>query len=124
MSYVSLQPRGLYQLLIRLSIPHFVSSSKPIIQDDWLIDGNCIAWDEASEKAKSFVSQLTMSEKIGLVTGSYGRAPFLSYVGTLAPVERLNYTGLCMLDGSNGVNRADGVSVFASGITVAATSHV
>lgn len=67
------------------------------------------------------MSQLTISEKTGLVTGSYSPAPFLPCVGTLAPVERLNYTGLCMSDGPNGVNRADGVSVFASGITVAAT---
>ncbi|KAI4610047.1 hypothetical protein J4E83_008612 [Alternaria metachromatica] len=66
-----------------------------------------LAWDEASEKAKSFVSQLTMSEKIGLVTGSYGSGPILPCVGTLAAVERLNYTGLCMSDGPNGVNRAD-----------------
>ena len=62
-----------------------------------------------------------MSEKIGLVTGSYGGGPVLPCVGTLAAVERLDYTGLCMSDGPNGVNRQDSVSVFASGITVAAT---
>jgi len=67
------------------------------------------------------VSQLTMSEKVGLVTGSYGSGPILPCVGTLAAIERLNYTGLCMSDGPNGVNRQDSVSVFASGITVAAT---
>jgi beta-glucosidase len=79
------------------------------------------AWDEASEKARNFVYQLTISEKIGLATGSYGSGPFLPCVGTLAPVERFNYSGMCFSDGPNGVNRADGVSVFASGITVAAT---
>lgn len=67
------------------------------------------------------MSQLSVSEKVGLVTGSYGKAPLPPCVGTLAPVERLNYTGLCMSDGPNGVNRADGVSVFASGVTVSAT---
>lgn len=67
------------------------------------------------------MSHLTVSEKIGLATGSYGSSLFLPCVGTLAPIERLNYSGLCMSDGPNGVNRADGVSVFASGITVAAT---
>jgi beta-glucosidase len=67
------------------------------------------------------VSHLTISEKIGLATGSYGSPPFLPCVGTLAPIERLNYSGLCMSDGPNGVNRADRVSVFASSITVAAT---
>lgn len=67
------------------------------------------------------MSQLAISEKVGLVTGSYGSAALLPCIGTLAPIERLNYSGLCMSDGPNGVNRADGVSVFASGITVAAT---
>jgi len=67
------------------------------------------------------VSQLTSSEKVGLVTGSYGSGPFMPCLGTLAPITRLNYSGICMSDGPNGVNRADGVSVFASGITVAAT---
>ena len=36
-------------------------------------------------------------------------------------IERLNYNGLCMSDGPAGLSRSDGVSVFASGITVAAT---
>jgi len=67
------------------------------------------------------VSQLTISEKIGFATGSYGTGPFMPCIGTLAPVERLNYSGMCFSDGPNGINRADGVSVFASGITVAAT---
>ncbi|KAL2782933.1 glycosyl hydrolase family 3 N terminal domain-containing protein [Aspergillus keveii] len=79
-----------------------------------------LSWAEASEKASTFVSQLTTVEKVGLVTGAYGSG-LLPCVGTIAPIERLGFDGLCLSDGPAGVARSDGVSVFASGITVAAT---
>ncbi|CAN9255447.1 unnamed protein product [Alternaria alternata] len=80
-----------------------------------------LSWTEATVKATHFVSQLNTTEKIGLVTGSYGSSPALPCVGTLVAIERLNYTDLCLSDGPAGLSRSDGVSVFASGITVAAT---
>ncbi|KAJ6037697.1 hypothetical protein N7444_010402 [Penicillium canescens] len=79
-----------------------------------------LTWAEASEKAGNFVSQLSTPEKVGLVTGSYGSG-LLPCVGTIAAIERLGFDGLCLSDGPAGVARSDGVSVFASGITVAAT---
>jgi beta-glucosidase len=75
----------------------------------------------ATEKAKAFVAQLEIVEKIGLVTGSYGQGAPLPCVGSISAIERLNFTGLCYSDGPSGYGRADGVSVFPSGITVAAT---
>jgi beta-glucosidase len=75
---------------------------------------------EASEKASNFVSKLNISEKVGLVTGASG-SPLLPCVGKIAAIERLGFDGLCFSDGPAGVARSDGVSVFASGITVAAT---
>ncbi|KAF7677231.1 hypothetical protein GT037_005443 [Alternaria burnsii] len=80
-----------------------------------------LSWTEAAVKATHFVSQLNTTEKIDLVTGSYGSSPALPCVGMLVAIERLNYTGLCLSDGPAGLSRSDGVSVFASGITVAAT---
>ncbi|CAI7599720.1 unnamed protein product [Penicillium palitans] len=79
-----------------------------------------LAWAEASEKAGSFVSQLSTPEKVGLVTGAYGSG-LLPCVGTIAAIKRLDFDGLCFSDGPAGLARSDGVSVFASGITVAAT---
>ncbi|KAG9187063.1 beta-glucosidase [Alternaria panax] len=90
----------------------------------WAVDApfrTALSWTEASEKATDFVSQLNTTEKIGLVTGSYGSSPALPCVGTLVSIKRLNYTGLCLSDGPAGLSRSDGVSVFASGITVAAS---
>lgn len=78
------------------------------------------SWDEALSKARSFVAKLTTDEKIGLVTGGYTQ-PSLPCVGSVGGIERLEFDGLCFSDGPAGYSRSDGVSVFASGITVAAT---
>jgi len=88
----------------------------------WLTyHAGAVAQANATEKAKAFLSQLETAEKIGLVTGSYGSGALLPCVGTIAAIERLNFSGLCYSDGPSGYARSDGVSVFPSGITVAAT---
>lgn len=79
-----------------------------------------VAWSEALTKAENFVSNLTLSEKIGLVSGGY-LGPSLACVGSIGPISRQGFDGLCYSDGPNGVARSDGVSVFPSGITAAAT---
>lgn len=78
-----------------------------------------IAWSEASAKAQDFVSNLTVTEKIGLVSGGYN--PGGACVGTIGPVSRLNFSGLCFSDGPSGYSRSDSVSVFPAGITIAST---
>lgn len=75
-------------------------------------------WDDAVQLAQGLISQLTLGEKVMMITGN-GSAGYC--IGNIAPVPRLNFTGICMLDGPNAVNRADLVSVFPSGITAAAT---
>ncbi|KAH7195802.1 glycosyl hydrolase family 3 N terminal domain-containing protein [Fusarium oxysporum] len=42
-------------------------------------------------------------------------------VGTIGKVERLGFRGICFSDGPSGYARSDGVSVFSSGLTAAAT---
>ena len=74
-------------------------------------------WDAAYLKAVSFVAQLNASEKVNLVTGGYDAGPC---IGNIGPVSRLGFKGLCFSDGPIGVNRADLVSVFPSGITAVA----
>ncbi|KAJ2894000.1 putative beta-glucosidase G [Zalerion maritima] len=76
------------------------------------------AWDVAYHRASNFVSSLTFEEKIHMVTGD----SYAGYcVGNLATQSRANFTGLCMSDGPQAVNRADLISIFPSGVTVAAT---
>lgn len=66
------------------------------------------------------MSQLDTSEKVGLVSGGY-LSKSLACVGAIGAIERLGFEGICFSDGPSGYARSDGVSVFPSGITVAAT---
>ncbi|KAK2598751.1 hypothetical protein N8I77_012139 [Diaporthe amygdali] len=75
-------------------------------------------WDAAAQLAQNLILQLTLDEKVEMITGN-GSAG--NCIGNIAAIPRLNFTGLCMLDGPTAVNRADLVSVFPSGITAAAT---
>ncbi|KAI1758515.1 glycoside hydrolase family 3 protein [Hypoxylon sp. FL1150] len=77
-------------------------------------------WSDALEKAIEFVTNLTLIEKIGVVSGGYF-SPGLACVGSIGPITRLDFNGICFSDGPAGVARSDGVSVFPSGITAAAT---
>ncbi|GJC97754.1 hypothetical protein ColKHC_06580 [Colletotrichum higginsianum] len=82
--------------------------------------GSLTAWEEASEKAREFVAQLSLDEKIGIASGGYSK-PQLQCVGSVGPIERLGFGGMCFSDGPAGYSRSDSVSVFPSGITVAAS---
>ncbi|KAF3030327.1 hypothetical protein E8E12_000460 [Didymella heteroderae] len=73
-------------------------------------------WDAALEKARKFVSALTVDEKAQMVTGTSGPC-----VGNIAPIERLNFSGLCLHDGPLSVRQAIYVSVFSAGVSAAAS---
>lgn len=76
-------------------------------------------WDAAAERARAFVSELWMEEKIILVTGN--STTLQGCVGNIAPIPRVDFPGLCYMDGPQAVNRADGVSIFPSGVSAGAT---
>ncbi|KAM0328877.1 hypothetical protein ACHAQA_005293 [Verticillium albo-atrum] len=61
-------------------------------------------WDEAINLADKFVAQLTLTEKIGMVQGNSSVGPC---IGNIGGVPRLGFRGLCMVNGPNGLNRAD-----------------
>ena len=76
-------------------------------------------WTFAVEKARTFVAQLTLEEKVNLTTGvgwQGGRC-----VGNISPIERVGFDGLCLEDAPLGVRFADGVTAFPSGLNAAAT---
>ncbi|EXA35986.1 hypothetical protein FOVG_13102 [Fusarium oxysporum f. sp. pisi HDV247] len=78
------------------------------------------SWENASDQARAFIAQLNTTEKIGIATCGYRRdGP--ACVGTIGKVERLGFQGICFSDGPSGYARSDGVSVFSSGLTAAAT---
>ncbi|RDW58265.1 putative beta-glucosidase G [Coleophoma crateriformis] len=73
-------------------------------------------WAEALIKAETFLAQLTLEEKSGIVTGTTGPC-----VGNVGPITRLGFKGICIQDGPVAVREADYVSVFPAGITTAAS---
>ncbi|KAK5130730.1 hypothetical protein LTR08_001717 [Meristemomyces frigidus] len=73
-------------------------------------------WTDAFAQASDFVNQLTAEEKTLLVTGTPGPC-----VGNIAPIPRLNFSGLCLQDGPLAIRIASYASVFPAGVSVAAS---
>ncbi|KAM0343549.1 hypothetical protein ACHAPU_008444 [Fusarium lateritium] len=71
-------------------------------------------------QADNFVAKLNITEKTGMVTGILGETSG-GCVGNISPIERLNFFGFCLQDGPQAMNRADLVSIFPSGLTMAAS---
>ncbi|KAI1173955.1 glycoside hydrolase family 3 protein [Nemania sp. FL0916] len=76
-------------------------------------------WQEAYVKARDFVSQLTLAEKVNLTTGIGWESG--QCVGEVGSVPRLGLRGLCMQDSPLGIRFGDFASAFTSGQTVAAS---
>ncbi|KAI1486125.1 glycoside hydrolase family 3 protein [Biscogniauxia mediterranea] len=76
-------------------------------------------WEEAYAKAKDFVSQMTLLEKVNLTTGVGWQGE--QCVGQTGSVPRLGLRSLCLQDSPLGIRYGDYVSAFSSGQTVAAS---
>ena len=74
-------------------------------------------WDEAVALATTFAKQMTLEEKCNMTAGVPGVC-----VGTVTPVPRLNFNGLCFKDSPSGVgNHVPFSTAFVAGIQIAAT---
>ncbi|KAF8638262.1 hypothetical protein AX17_002284 [Amanita inopinata Kibby_2008] len=78
-------------------------------------------WDEAYSLASTTVSQLTLDEKVGIVTGNGQLNSQRRCVGETHPVPRLGIPSLCFNDGPAGLRLVKKDTGFPSGINVAAT---
>ncbi|KAI9679761.1 MAG: hypothetical protein M1817_004775 [Caeruleum heppii] len=76
-------------------------------------------WADAYRKAREFVSQLTLLEKVNLTTGVGWQLE--RCVGQVGAIPRLGFRSLCLQDSPLGVRLTDYNSVFPAGITAAAT---
>ncbi|KAK7741991.1 beta-glucosidase [Cytospora paraplurivora] len=92
--------------------------SPPQYPSPWA-DPDAVGWEDAYAKAKAFVSQLTLLEKVNLTTGVGWESEVC--VGNVGTVPRLGLNSYCMQDSPVGIRFADWVSVFPSGQTTAAT---
>ncbi|KAI2427799.1 hypothetical protein LOZ52_002874 [Ophidiomyces ophidiicola] len=76
-------------------------------------------WKDAYQKAREFVSQLTLQEKVNLTTGVGWTQE--ACVGQVGSIPRLGFHSLCMQDGPLGIRFADYVTAFPAGVNVGAT---
>ncbi|KAK0622803.1 glycoside hydrolase family 3 protein [Immersiella caudata] len=95
-----------------------LATSPPFYPTPWM-DPAAAGWEAAYQKAKDFVSQLTLLEKVNLTTGVGWESE--QCVGNIGSIPRLGLRSLCMHDSPAGVRGADYSSVFPSGQTTAAT---
>ncbi|QSZ35750.1 hypothetical protein DSL72_006872 [Monilinia vaccinii-corymbosi] len=92
-------------------------SSPPSYPSPWMNGKG--QWGDAYLKAKKFVSQLTLLEKVNLTTGVGWEGE--ACVGNTGSIPRLDFPGLCLQDSPLGVRSADLASAFPSGMNAAAT---
>ncbi|KAI1433602.1 glycoside hydrolase family 3 protein [Xylaria sp. CBS 124048] len=95
-----------------------LATSEPHYPSPWM-NPNAVGWEDAYAKAKSFVSQLTLAEKVNLTTGIGWEGG--QCVGEVGSIPRLGMRGLCMQDSPLGIRFADYASAFSSGQLVAAS---
>lgn len=74
-------------------------------------------WADAVQKARLFVSQLTLEEKSNLTCGAAIPNGCNGYV---APISRLGFEGLCLQDGAHGIRNTELVNSYPSEIHVGA----
>ncbi|KAK0630878.1 glycosyl hydrolase family 3 N terminal domain-containing protein [Bombardia bombarda] len=95
-----------------------LATSDPSYPSPWM-DPEADGWEDAYAKARAFVSQLTLLEKVNLTTGVGWEGE--QCVGQNGAIPRLGLRSLCMHDSPVGVRGSDFNSVFPSGQTAAAT---
>ncbi|KAL5113430.1 hypothetical protein ACEQ8H_008698 [Pleosporales sp. CAS-2024a] len=99
----------------QFNIEHTQYGTSPPVYPSPNITGSG-GWDAALQKARAFVSNLTLEEKAKMVTGTPGPC-----VGNILPIPRLNFKGLCLQDGPLAIRQAVDASVFPAGLSVAAS---
>ena len=99
------------------TVPAGYESSPPKYPSPW---GEGLGdWADAYAKARDFVSQLTLTEKVNLTTGVGWEGE--KCVGNNGEIPRLGFRALCMQDSPLGVRFADFVTAFPAGVTAATT---
>ncbi|KAF4983088.1 hypothetical protein FZEAL_1417 [Fusarium zealandicum] len=92
--------------------------SPPHYPSPWM-DPEATGWQDAYAKAKDFVSQLTLLEKVNLTTGVGWMGE--RCVGNVGSIPRVGLRGLCMQDGPLGIRLSDYNSAFPTGMTAGAS---
>ncbi|KAI0018481.1 glycosyl hydrolase family 3 N terminal domain-containing protein [Xylariomycetidae sp. FL0641] len=106
------------------------ASAQDIIQDDTFFYGQSPpvyptpetpaqgAWADSVTKARNFVGQLTLEEKVNLTGGVTSQT---GCSGFIPAIPRLDFPGICLTDSGNGLRGTDYVTGWPSGIHVGAS---
>ncbi|KAI1407528.1 glycoside hydrolase family 3 protein [Hypoxylon sp. FL1857] len=120
--------KALFYFLVSIAIK--ASASQDVITNDSYFYGQSPpvypsqetsgqgSWEAAYKKAKGLVGQMTIEEKVNLTTG-YDAGNGCS--GSIAPISRLGFPGLCLGDSGNSLRNTDLVYSWPSGIHVGAS---
>lgn len=76
-----------------------LATFEPSFPSPW--GGGGPGWDEAYVKARAFVRNLTLLEKVNLTTGTGNQADLCT--GNTGSVPRIGFRSLCLQDGPVGV---------------------
>ncbi|KAF2791241.1 glycoside hydrolase family 3 protein [Melanomma pulvis-pyrius CBS 109.77] len=76
-------------------------------------------WDSAYTKASAALAKLSMSDKIGIVSGTGWQAG--NCVGNTKAAGSIGYPSLCLQDGPLGVRYIQGATAFSAGVHAAST---
>jgi len=109
---------GLDATPVDLETRDSLAYSPPVYPSPWM-NSKAPGWEEAYSKAKDFVSQLTLLEKVNITTGVGWMAE--RCVGNVGSVPRMGLRGLCMQDGPLGIRFSDYTSSFPTGVTAGAS---
>ncbi|KAG5916884.1 hypothetical protein E4U42_007465 [Claviceps africana] len=75
-------------------------------------------WGVAYGLAKAMLANMTLEEKVSLTGGVYSST---GCSGTIAPLVRVNFSGICLSDAGNGLRGTDLVNAYPAGIHVGAS---
>ncbi|KAG5962657.1 hypothetical protein E4U57_006909 [Claviceps arundinis] len=75
-------------------------------------------WATTYGKAKALVAKMSLQERVSLTGGVSSKT---GCSGTIAPIPRLNFSGMCLSDSGNGLRNTDLVNAYPAGLHVGAS---
>ncbi|KAG5919069.1 hypothetical protein E4U61_001216 [Claviceps capensis] len=117
-----------YDELSRAEIPGGHSrrtAQKTVLREHFLMGNAQLAemtggseWATAHGKAKALVAKMSLPERVSLTGGASSKT---GCSGIIAPIPRLNFSGMCLSDSGNGLRNTDLVNAYPAGLHVGAS---